>query len=812
MPNVKLISEVLPKKNQILITNSRIPLGQEIISQLSIYSHIEVLQSPHAQDEFPDITALGVIVHLAGFDGTSLADTLDHTTGLYKLLQIAKSYQAKFVLVLPNSRNHLYHTSLTLVSQFAKNFPLSYVVIEVDKAADNSNTAYEVIKKFVYNHKLPVHKPRLAPSNPNDEKNIAEKIKKLELPKTTKKYQPPPLPKFELSLPTLSLPSFKLNSSLKYFLLIIGIIALPWIVSSILFIGVVAMFGCTQSAITSQNIKAAVRCGSINNTLTAALRTTSQLSPGFDNLALRFGYPLSEISDTSQSLSTSLQLLELAQTQGVDFIQSVIDGQPGTKHATLFNQSISQLSENFALLQTHLRAWYQAVPDQLPQLNEGARQLSQLKEVISKVQSIGESYTTFFPIDQKVTYAVILQDNTELRPSGGYIDAIVLITLEEGKLTNMELISSQAADANLKGEVASPADFKSIVGETKWFLRDSNWEVDHPSAAKQMAWFLQKELDRQIDVVISANSTTLMDWLEITGPVKIGSREVNSKNFSSEYISHLQTQTQTESFIYLVTEKLIDRVKTAKPNQLKKLSEQALASLISRQTLIYPITMSAQSLESVGWSGGVGPAGCRSQLNCVREYVYPIDTNIAANKTDYFVTKTAKLDLEIRKEAVIRKYEFNYQNRSTQTVWPSGDYKNYFRLLLPVDVVIGDVRVNGTSLPRNQYAITDKYGLKELALVHLVGPSQSGQIEITASSPVDLSAKAHFQLDIVNQPGQTKFPTSVSIVYPKEWFVTVYSDRSNSYPSVASPGLLRYNADLARGLMIDLDLAPSSAK
>ncbi|MEK7188636.1 MAG: DUF4012 domain-containing protein, partial [Patescibacteria group bacterium] len=169
--------------------------------------------------------------------------------------------------------------------------------------------------------------------------------------------------------------------------------------------------------------------------------------------------------------------------------------------------------------------------------------------------------------DKPKTYLVLFQNNTELRPTGGFIGSFALITFSKGKLMDMEVFDVYSADGQLKGHVEPPLPIKKYLGEANWWLRDANWDPDFAISSEKIEWFLDKELERSVDGVIGVDLEFVKDTLTATGPVKLNDFNVviNEQNL------YEKTQSEVESNFFPGSRK--------KANFLSSLAKELLFKL-----------------------------------------------------------------------------------------------------------------------------------------------------------------------------------------------------------------------------------------
>ena len=81
-------------------------------------------------------------------------------------------------------------------------------------------------------------------------------------------------------------------------------------------------------------------------------------------------------------------------------------------------------------------------------------------------------------------YLLLLQNNMELRPTGGFIGSVGLLDLQDGKMNNLDILDVYTIDGQLKGHVDPPDPIRKYFNQPNWFLRDSNFDPDFANSMK----------------------------------------------------------------------------------------------------------------------------------------------------------------------------------------------------------------------------------------------------------------------------------------------------------------------------------------
>lgn len=145
--------------------------------------------------------------------------------------------------------------------------------------------------------------------------------------------------------------------------------------------------------------------------------------------------------------------------------------------------------------------------------------LSTLEKFLSSLKEDIPAILTLLGDKEPHTFLILLQNNSELRPTGGFIGNYLIIETNDGYVTKNAVFDVYSSDHKLTEIVSPPPEILPV--NTRFYLRDSNYSAHFPLSAEKAAWFLEKETGPGVDTVIAIDQTLIANLLEITGPIKI---------------------------------------------------------------------------------------------------------------------------------------------------------------------------------------------------------------------------------------------------------------------------------------------------
>ena len=416
-------------------------------------------------------------------------------------------------------------------------------------------------------------------------------------------------------------------------------------------------------------------------------------------------------------------------------------------------------------------------------------EIPEIRKGIEMVQDLTSIVPRIFP-KEKRSYLFLLQNNMELRPTGGFIGSYALTIFENGKLLDFQVEDVYTADGQLHGHVEPPEAIKKHLGEANWFLRDSNFDPDFPKTAKKVEWFFQKETGRAVDGVIGINLFVVQKILEALGPVKLPdyNETISSDNLfeRAEYYSEIgffPGSSQKKDFLASLTAQIFQEFKQTK--KWLGIGKAIWQSLEEKQILISLDDENAQKVFSrYHWDGSIREAP---------DYLMVVESNFGVNKVNYFLKRNFNWEIEIGEE-IEEKLTIVYRNDSPGQTWPGGNYKNYLRVYTPLKSQLLEVKIDEENLDLAKVDIFSSSGKTVFAFLVEVPVGVEKRISLKYKVPFKLeNIIPSYSLLFQKQPGMEKDPLRVFISYP-----SFLKARGMTAEALTGPQAILYNTDLSR--------------
>ncbi|HUD09906.1 MAG TPA: DUF4012 domain-containing protein [Patescibacteria group bacterium] len=394
-------------------------------------------------------------------------------------------------------------------------------------------------------------------------------------------------------------------------------------------------------------------------------------------------------------------------------------------------------------------------------------------------------------------YLILFQNNMELRPGGGFIGSYALATLNRGKIVSFKIYDVYDADGQLKGHIEPPFPIRRYLPSIHWYLRDSNFNVDFSKGAVASAVFLNTEMQQTVDGVIGVDLSFIKNLLTVIGPVNVPdyNQTVNADNFYQVTQAHADDNffpgsTQKKDFLTSFYNAL--QAKIAGQKNLSYLSfAQALIQSINEKHVLFAFNNSNEQTAFAvnGWSSAL-VQDTSSSNSLVDDFIGINEANLGGNKVNYDIARSVSQTVTISSDKNINEaLTVSFKNSAPQNSGDKGVYKNYLRFILPFNVTITGIQIDGQEqkiIP----AITDPTVYEKKGFVPPTGlevqrEDESGRttygflvtispqnlktikVSYTLAQKINTSQpQLGYQLKVFKQPGIDFMPYDLSLNFP----------------------------------------------
>ncbi len=239
------------------------------------------------------------------------------------------------------------------------------------------------------------------------------------------------------------------------------------------------------------------------------------------------------------------------------------------------------------------------------------------------------------------TYLFLLQNNQEMRATGGFIGTYALVDVNQGVIRRFFVDGIFNPDGQLKENIVPPKPIQKI--SAGWSLHDSNWFPDFPTSAEKAIFFYEKTGGPTVDGVITLTPTVMQKLLAVIGSISLPQYglTVDAENFIPVIQEQVEVKYDKElnepkKVLVDLSRALVERVFSLQDRSVTaRLAEALTNGLNEKHILMYMRHKETEQLiDEVGWSGRM--------LDTAKDYLSVIHSNINGYKTDGVIEEQIK--------------------------------------------------------------------------------------------------------------------------------------------------------------------------
>jgi len=253
-----------------------------------------------------------------------------------------------------------------------------------------------------------------------------------------------------------------------------------------------------------------------------------------------------------------------------------------------------------------------------------------------KIVEMGDAAQEIFGGKGLRRYLVVFQNESELRPTGGFAGSFAVMTVKDGQLESFKVTPGGSYDLQGQLDVSVEPPAPLLLLNKRWEFQDSNWFPHFPASAEKMLWFYQHSRNQTADGVIAINSSVLERLLAVMGPVTEPNRKltITADNAINTIRKVVETGPEKEAnkpkqIIADLAAQFLASFKNLKPTDVLPLIASAKDALEQKEIQMYVTDWRAeQTITDFGFGGNL----ITTQPD--QDYLMVVNTNIQGQKTD----------------------------------------------------------------------------------------------------------------------------------------------------------------------------------
>ena len=403
------------------------------------------------------------------------------------------------------------------------------------------------------------------------------------------------------------------------------------------------------------------------------------------------------------------------------------------------------------------------------QINNIGSKLILVQEMFAKMQPWIAVAPSVLGYPQEKTYLILLQNNTELRPTGGFIGTYGILKVRNASVSsfitdNVYNLDEPAKAYNTK---IPPLPMQKYIKQSQWFFRDSNWDPDFPTSAQNAIQFYKDERGpvRKFDGVIALTPSVVEDMMSVLGPVYVDDKQFTSDNLINALAYHVEKGFKEEGINIYNRKQIIDDVAQQLKEKLFALSTEQMRALApimfksidEKQLMFWFQDQDVQQIvQDLKWGNRI--------LAAEKDYVYVVDANLGSLKSDPAINRTIDYQLNVNDEGDLESTVSITYEHTAGFDWKTTRYRTYTRLYVPLGSTLLSAQGNEEDL-----AIADEHGKTVFGTFISIEPMDTETLSFTYILPDDIVSNImseDYSLLVQKQAGTRAHDLNLDLTLP----------------------------------------------
>jgi hypothetical protein len=389
-------------------------------------------------------------------------------------------------------------------------------------------------------------------------------------------------------------------------------------------------------------------------------------------------------------------------------------------------------------------------------------------------------------VDAPRTYLLLVQNNHELRATGGFLSAFGTLVVDQGTIVDLAFVDSYELFSTEHEYPPAPAPMQKYMGIQLLTPRDANWSPDLPTAVKTIRKLYMQETGLAVDGIITVDLDAVRHLVKVLGSVSLAGvpTPITAENVEQELVRLWEQPVeqddgggatgdwwaQRKDFVPLVAGAALAKLQAGE-FAASRLPAELTAALDGRSLQVW---LDQPQLEQVlveqGWDGGLHPPASG-------DFLAVVDSNVGYNKVDaamqrglqYAVTWPRGADQKAQVSLTLTytqpvvaedpgcdsapRYGAGYADLIARC------YFDYVRVFAPTGSELVDV--SGID-PQTVSSTAGEGGTQQFAGYFVLPPGNSKSITFTYRLPVGIVPEG-YTLRVQRQAGTDALPVRVVV-------------------------------------------------
>ncbi len=328
------------------------------------------------------------------------------------------------------------------------------------------------------------------------------------------------------------------------------------------------------------------------------------------------------------------------------------------------------------------------------QISDIKSQLTQASQLLERTAPLIRLLPALAGYPEASRFLIILQNNDELRPTGGFIGVYGIMENKNGEIVSIDTDDSYHIDMpaalSSKWTMVAPAPLTKYLKVEKWYFRDANWSPHWPTAAQNLATIYQGE-----NAAVGKNTlpfTGIMaitpefigDLLRLVGPIVVRGETYSADNFQPLLQYNVEIAYKEQAISSWDRKDIVDELMSELKKRLFNLSANQLSELIKIADNNIAEKNIQMYFSNPAWQSMAVDLGVSGEVKKpASDYLMVIDANLGAFKSDAVIKKDISYTLTPTTQGLNATVRLDYLHEGGFD-WRTTRYRSYTRVYAPL--------------------------------------------------------------------------------------------------------------------------------
>ena len=405
--------------------------------------------------------------------------------------------------------------------------------------------------------------------------------------------------------------------------------------------------------------------------------------------------------------------------------------------------------------------------------------LNGISEIVGEAGPLIGQLKPILGIPAEKKYLVLFQNDAELRPTGGFITAYAIISVQNGNFKPLGSFDIYGIDDKFGNRLKAPQpilDYHKNV--FNWHLRDMNLSPDYKVSMDTFWSNFKTVYSGNVDGIISVDTNVLVDILKVLGPTGVGGfGTFSSENdprcdcpqvfYALEQYADRPVGTvrqERKAILGPLMQSILLNVMQSPKKKWPEFFNVFLDEVKQKHLLVYFFDTDIQnSMEALNASGRI--------KDYTGDYLHVNDSNFAGAKSNMYIKESFDQIIDVKSDGSVEKtLTISYKNPAPASncnleageLCLNGLYRDWVRIYVPKGSVLESV--DGSEIGPKTYEDLGKtvfeafYGDKAP-----LRPEGTAKLVFKYKLPFKVDTTQPYKMLIQKQPGTYGYENTITL-------------------------------------------------